>query len=180
MSATDKLETTVAEWLRLVPHLPNSARKWLANNVWWLAIISVVASVSGILIDILSLMSYLNIYGPINGPYATQYIGGVIIVSMASVVFSLVITFLTVLAVSHLKVLRKKGWNLLFLILIVNAISAIVVAALSVIINQSLLGFIIGVIVGGLVVAIEAYFLFEIRFYFIVKAKPMLENITIK
>jgi hypothetical protein len=180
MSATDKLETTVAEWLRLVPHLPSTAQKWLADNVWWLAIISVVASASGILIDILSLMSYLNIYGPINGLYTTQYIGGVIIVSLASVVFSLVTTFLTILAISHLKVLRKKGWNLLFLILIVNAISAIVVAALSTIINQSLLGFIVGVIVGGLVVAIEAYFLFEIRSYFIVKAKPMLEDITIK
>ncbi len=169
MSAMDKLETRVEGWLKPVPHLPSDAQKWIAENVWWLAIVSVVASVIGIFTIIGAIITYVTLFGAVSGFYATTqaYPGGWIAASLVSLLFIIATTVIITMSISPLQNRQKKGWKLLFMALVVSAISSIVGAVLSL----SVGGFIFGIIFGALGVAIGAYFLFEIRSYFVASAK---------
>lgn len=164
MSVVRQLETKVAGWLKPVPPLPTNAQKWLAENVWWLAIISVVASVIGMFILFNAIMAYLAFLGAAIGFYSAQtYASGWIVATLLSLVFSIATTVLTALAINPLKKLQKKGWDLLFLALLVGAVSVLVSAVAS--LNLGI--FISDIIFGGIGLAIGAYFLFQLRSYFV-------------
>lgn len=168
MSVVRQLETKVAGWLKPVPPLPINAQKWLAENVWWLAIISVVVSVIGMFILFSAIMAYLAFLGAAIGIYSAQtYASGWIVATLLSLVFSIVTTILTALAINPLKKSQKKGWDLLFLTMLVSAASILVGA----VVGLDLGRFIGGIIFGGVGLAIGAYFLFQIRSYFVKTTK---------
>lgn len=168
MSLVDKLETTVAGWLKSVPHLPTSYQKWIADNVWWLTIIGVIASVISIFMVIGAIMTYLTFpFGAPAGYYYTQfYATGWIVKSVLSLLFSVAATVLMAMAISPLQKFQRKGWSLLFLVLLVGVVSTVVGSAA----ELNPVGFIFGVIWGGIGAAIQAYLLFEVRSYFTAKS----------
>ena len=168
MSVVRQLETKVAGWLKPVPPLPTNAQKWLAENVWWLAIIGVVASVIGILFSIGAIVSYFTFIDAVVGLYpARTYESGWIVVTSLSLLFGVTTTVLTALAINPLKKAQKKGWNLLFLSLLVSATSVLVGAVVSL----NLGTFISEIIFGGIALVICSYFLFQLRSYFIKTTK---------
>ena len=168
MEFITKLETTLAGWYKQVPfHLPPSARKWLTVNVWWLVLVGVVLSVLG-LVSALKGMMYMNEvasqYEAIAGYYNVRDSSWNYNTALwVSVVFSLVIVVIEATAIQPLKSLKKRGWDLLFLAMLVSALSAIVGAVLSYSLG-SLIGAAIGLAIGG-------YFLFEIHPFGSRKAK---------
>lgn len=168
MSVVRQLETKVAGWLKPVPPLPTNAQKWLAENVWWLAIIGVIASVLGIIALISAIMAYVTFLGAVVGLYPTQtHESGWIVVTLLSLLFSIATTVITALAINPLKKAQKKGWDLLFLTLLVGAASVLVGAVASLDLGR----FIGGIIFGGIGLAIGAYFLFQLRSYFVKTTK---------
>ena len=161
MDFINKLEAMVGGWAKNVPHLPIAGQKWLAVNVWWIVLIIAILSGISVLFGLSSIFTLMSLIGTTaNSYYVNQAITGYAVSTAAvSLLFLAAEAVLMGLAVKPLKDIQKKGWVLLFLVLLVQAI-AIVVGAL---LTGSMGGFIVGVIFGAICLAIEAYFLFEIR-----------------
>ncbi len=166
METVHKFEKTLADWYKNVPHLPKGGQTWLANNVWWLVIIGVVLSAFG-LFGILTVLLFAGASltlagGVVGGGYGSAVgatVGGlVLIVTLISLAAYIIELVLMIMAISPLNTHKKKGWDLLFLVLLVNTASAVVIG---------LVGMNIGSIFFGLLwSALGAYFLFEIRGHF--------------
>lgn len=168
MATASNLESTIGGWYKKAPHLPKNAQKWLAENVWWLALIGAVLSVLGLfaivplLLVALSLSAavtpYMSVYAP---GYAYAGLGWLSI--MISSIGYIVTTILLVMAIGPLKERAKRGWNLLFWSFLINF--ALTIVADIVALNfLALVGALIGAAIGG-------YLLFEIHGYFGVKHK---------
>lgn len=161
METIVKLEKTLAGWYKQLPfHLPLEGRKWLAENAWWLVLIGVIASVLSIVGSLRSLFWAQDLSNSVLGDLAAYYgapvynpwVDGSLWVGLVSFAIILV---LEVAAINPLKVRAKRGWDLIFLTMLVGAIAAVV----SVVVTGSmygLLGAAVGVVVGG-------FFLFEVR-----------------
>jgi hypothetical protein len=169
MDTVHKLEVTIAGWYRNMPHLPKGGRQWLADNAWWLVLIGVILSVFGLfgIISVLFLAGAgLTIAGgAMGGAYgaaAGAALSGVLWISaLVSLVVYAIEVVLMAMAISPLKVHGKRGWDLIFMVFLLNVISVIV---------TGVLGFggagLMGIIWGLLWAAVGAYFLFEVRSYF--------------
>lgn len=159
MESLHKLESTVAGWLKDVPHLPTEVRKWIAENAWWIAIVGVVIGGFGIL----TLLGALAVVGGLAAVSVGVGVGAALagtfliasFVSLAALVINVV---LEALAIKPLKSLSKRGWDLLFLAAVLNfGFSAV----------SALLRYdIIGVVFAALGAAVTSYFLFEVVAYF--------------
>ena len=161
MESLHKLETMAADWFKNVPHLPKGGQKWLADNIWWLAIIAVVLSVMALLAIVpLAMLSFglsatmsPYAYGPAYSVGAFAWL--TVLISLVSLVAYAV---LAGMAISPLKAHKKKGWDLLFLTVVIDAV--VVAATILTFDFSSLLGGILGL-------AISGYLLFEIRSFFL-------------
>lgn len=173
METVRKLEVMIAGWYKNVPHLPKNGQKWLADNAWWLVLIGVILSVMG-LFGIISLLFLAGAGltlagGAVGGAYGTAVgaalTGIVLITALVSLAVYVIELVLMIMAVSPLKEQKKKGWDLIFLVFLVNVISIIV---------TGIIGFnpvsIMGTLWALLWAAVGAYFLFEVRGYFGAKA----------
>jgi hypothetical protein len=164
MVNTTKIENMVAGWLKPMPHLPKGGQKWLAENVWWIVLIGVIASAISLLIGIGSIFVYIALVETYSSVYsAAAYGPGWVIGSVVSLLFSVLIVVLLAMAISSLKAGQKSGWNKLFLVLLINAVSVVIGAVLT--LNP--IGFVVGILFGAIGVAIGAYFTFEIRSHFV-------------
>jgi hypothetical protein len=166
MSVVTKIETTVAGWLKSVPHLPKGGQKWIAENVWWIAMIGMIASIIGIFTAISALVVVAT-FAPSVDYYgyaiAQTYNGPTWISLVLSLVVSIIQITLLAMAIKPLRSLQKRGWTLLFLTLLLNAVSIV----LSAVFSFNPLSFVFGLIFGAIGLAIGAYFTFEIRSYFV-------------
>jgi hypothetical protein len=164
MTTINKAENMVGSWLKGMPHLPRGGQKWLADNVWWIVLIGVIASAISILVGIAGIFSYLAFVGNAAAYYYTisPYGSGWIISAVVSLLISALVVILLSMAITPLKSLRRKGWDLLFMVLLIDAVSVVLGSILSL----SVLGFIFGIILGAIGLAIGAYFMFEIRSHF--------------
>jgi hypothetical protein len=168
MESVNELEKTVAQWYKNVPHLPKEFTKWLADNIWWLVVIGVVLAVLGLLALIPLALFSLGLSAGVNAIYPTYTAGGFGLVWMGvllSLVSLVVVTVLEAMAISPLKSKAKKGWTLLFIVAVVNALFSV----LSNVVDLNFFGIVMAVVV----VAIHGYFLFEIRSYFAVAHKSV-------
>lgn len=166
MESVHKLEKTVADWYKGMPHLPSGGQKWLADNVWWIVIIGVVLSAFG-LFGIISLLFLAGAgltlaggaIGSGYGAAAGAALGGLLIItSLISLAVYIVELVLMVMAISPLKAHKKLGWDLLFIVTLINVASIVVTGLIAMNIFS---------IFWGLVwAAVGAYFLFEIRSHF--------------
>jgi len=161
MDMLSQLERTVQGWLKGLPHLPLVVRKWLGDNIWWIVVIGAVLSgiaVLGLLIGLLTDLSALTT--PYVSYYAsTTFVTWVIIKTIVTLVFTALECVLLAMAVTPLKEKQKKGWVLLFAVLLLGVISAVVGAILTL----NAFSFITSIIFSAIWVAISAYFLFEIH-----------------
>jgi hypothetical protein len=163
----EKSEAMIAGWLKPLPQLPTSARKWFAENIWWVTMLGVVLSAIGTLFMIFAFLSAITLVGITMGPYGsyiTSAYSGVAIFAMAVAILFMVATVgIMTKAVMPLKNAEKKGWVLLFWLLMLRVLAVVCGAVLT----YNFFGFIAGVIYGGIGLAIAAYLLFEIKSYFI-------------
>lgn len=119
-----ELELKVAGWLREVPHLPISAQTWLASNVWWLALVGgIVSAITAVvmvigLIVALPLLSFAIFFG-VHGIWW-------LIKTLIALVFVAAAAIILLDAYQPLRRLAKKGWVLLFLLLLINVVSTAV------------------------------------------------------
>jgi uncharacterized membrane protein YhaH (DUF805 family) len=164
MEFIGKLEKIVLGWTKSVPHLPVVAQKWLGTNVWWIALVGAILSAIAVLFALTGLFALMAIVGaPSNAYYVYGgYTGTAILSGVISLIFLAANGLLLALAVNPLKAKQKKGWVLLFLTLLVEALSVVVNAVLS----FSVLGFIMAILFGAIALAIGAYFVFEIHSQF--------------
>jgi len=152
-----KLESLVASWYKNMPHLPQRGQKWLAENVWWIVLVWVILTamgVVGMLMATLFAGTVLSVFGPVG-----TAIGGIAFVIVTiTMLFSIALIVLGSMAVSPLKMLNKKGWMLLFLMILVSVAADV----LTFLFNFNFFSLVWGV----LFAAVLAYFLYEIRSYF--------------
>jgi hypothetical protein len=159
-----KIENMVAGWLKPMPHLPKGGQKWLAENVWWIVLVGVIASTISLLISIGAIFTYIALVGAYSNVYsAAAYGPGWVIGSIVSLLFSILIIVLLATAIGSLKAGQSKGWDRLFLVLLIKAVAVVIGAVLT--LNP--IGFVVGILFGAIGVAISAYFTFEIRSHFV-------------
>jgi hypothetical protein len=157
-----RIEQQIEKWWRSVPHLPKNGQRWLAENVWWIALVGAIMSAVSVLVLLNSLrylISPVSYYGYV---LTSSYTGWAIFTTIVSLVFVIITGLLLAFAVKPLRAVEKKGWTLLFMVSLVEAVNIVLNAVLSL----SIFGFIIEVIFGAIGVAIGLYFLFEIRDHF--------------
>lgn len=161
MKSINKLEKIIAGWLKSAPHLPEKARKWIAINVWWLELIGLIIMIIAGLTLIGLLTAALGLSATIIGAYGYPivYNGLAITATVLSLGLIIISVAIMALAISPLKALKKRGWDFLFITLLVNCASVIISAIFSFSIS-SLFSGAVGVVVG-------AYLLFEIRSFFV-------------
>jgi hypothetical protein len=158
METIRRLETTVATWYKNVPHLPEGGRKWLATNVWWIVLVGVILSSIGIL-GVITATFFAGVALTAFGGVVGAAIGGVVfLAAMVIIAFMAITVILGALAIPHLKALRRKGWMLLFIILLIQ-VAETAIAFLFSFEVVTLLSNLFFAIVGG-------YFLFEIHGFY--------------
>ena len=161
MEIISKLEKTIEQWLKPMPHLPESARKWIAINIWWLELIGVILLAFASLMSIGTLLVALGISSSLFG---LKLFNAMATVSgLVFLLFTGASVAVMSMAISPLKALKKKGWDLLFIALLINAASIVCSAFLSM--NFGV--FITNIFSGAIGIAVGAYFLFEIRSHFV-------------
>jgi predicted lysophospholipase L1 biosynthesis ABC-type transport system permease subunit len=164
----EKSEAMIAGWLKPLPQLPTSACKWVAENIWWITMLGAVLSAIGTLFMIFAFMSAITLVGVTTGVYGSYVVSaaytGIAVFTMAvAILFMIATVGIIAKAVTPLKNADKKGWSLLFWLLMLRALAVVCGAVLT----YSFFGFIASVIYGGIGLAIAAYLLFEIKSYFI-------------
>jgi len=172
MEFINKLETTIGGWIKNVPHLPVAGQKWLAENVWWLALIGAILTAISLLFAIGGLFTLIALLGAVSSVY---YVAGAgvtgwsILAAVIALVFAVIQGILLAVAIKPLKAMQKKGWVILFLGWLLNILSVVI----SAVVSGSVFGFISGILFGAIGIAISGYFLYEIhgQFAHVVKAK---------
>lgn len=150
------LEKSIDGMYKKWPQLPEGFKKWLADNVWWLALIGAVLSV----LSVLSSWNYAMNVGRVSdiaGSYGVDlYYGYSATYWWIMLAASAVEAVLLFMAFQKLKLHQKDGWNLLFYTSLVSVVSVVVAGFVA----GSVVGTLIGAAIGAL---IGWYFLFAIR-----------------
>lgn len=161
MELINKLEQTVADWLKSLPHLPKNAQKWIATNIWWLELIGLIimAIVGFGLIYIL--MVAFGISTAVTSAYGIPiaYTGLTVTATILTLGLMFISIAIMAMAINPLKALKKRGWDLLFIVLVVNCASTVISILFS--FNLS------SILSSAVSIFISAYLLFEIRSYFV-------------
>ena len=181
MKIIDQLESKVAEWLKPVPHLPANVTKWLAENIWWITIVGVIATAIGTIVMIFGIFSMISLVGTVSHFYGyyyatSSYTWWNVITSIVSTIFMAATVALSAMAISPLKEAHKEGWTLLFIILALRAVAMVVEAIL----NFNIVGFISTILFGAISIAISAYLLYEIRSHFVKVGKVSTATKSVK
>ncbi len=164
MEALSKLERTILGWLKDLPHLPVQARKWLGENIWWIALIGAILSGIGVLVLISSLFSLVaSLSTPVISYYPSPTFLGLVITTTAVALFFVAVEgLLLAAAVTPLKEKQKKGWVLLFASWLVGAVYAVVTAILTLNVFTA----IGNLILSAVWIALSGYVLFELHSQF--------------
>lgn len=158
MENVGKLEATIASWYEKAPHLPKEGSKWIAANAWWLALIGLIVGALGIL-SVISLTFFAGaLLAGVGGVVGAAIGGFAFLAVFLSLLVGIVILVIMATAIQPLKAMSKKGWNLLFIIMLLNVASL----ALSLLLTFD----VFGTLWSLLWAAVGGYFLFEIRQYY--------------
>lgn len=163
------LEKRTLGWFKNVPHLPAGVRKWMGENVWWIVLALTILSVIVALIAIPALFTLIAIGNSIGAAYYVEgaYSWWKVVTSLVSIAFTVVTIVISAMAIQPLRAKLKKGWVLLFTVWLVNIVSVVVGAILSL----TVLGFFMSILFGAIGAAISGYLLFEIHDQFAHEAK---------
>lgn len=158
MQQLSGLENSLATLFKGLPHIPRDWRHWLADKAWWLALIGVVIGCLAILGFMPVTLGITIFTGITHGPAAGALVIITSIVNMAVLVVSIA---LEGMAITPLKARRKRGWDLLFLVILVTFTGAVLNTLITGNVDH-IIGLIIGTLIG-------LYVLFEVRMYFVHK-----------
>lgn len=176
MDTIRKLEHQVLAWFKNIAHLPRGFREGLAANLWWIILVVAILSTIGILFESLWLTGVTASIGAVAGAYSQIGVLSAwgLIVATVGLFFAVLQTILMFIAVQPLKERQKKGWVLLFGVLLVSAMATVVGALLT--LNPFI--FIANIIFGALWLGVFGYFLFEIhgQFGHVEKSKGVKTN----
>jgi len=161
MDFLKKLEEKVFGWFKAAPNLPNDARKWLGENIWWIIIVGVILTVLNILRGLQTLEEQLSLKGTVAGSYyvSSTTSDWIIVTVSVSLFFLIIEAILMFLSIQPLREKQKKGWVLLFAAWLISAVGLVVNGLLTL----GIFSFIITVLFGAVWLAISGYFLFEIH-----------------
>jgi hypothetical protein len=164
MELLNKLEKTIFGWFKGVPNLPDGARKWLGDNIWWIVIVGVVLTILSVLVSLAALSTRFALMGTAAfsyyvSPAATNWY---IVTDIVSIVFQILEAVILFFAIQPLKEKRKKGWVLLFATWLLGGVALVVNALL----GLSVINFVITILFGAVWLAISGYFLFEMHSQF--------------
>ena len=161
MELLGKLERKILSWVKSIPHLPTNARKWLGNNVWWIALVGAILGGIAVLFSIINLFGAISLLGTVAASYyvASNITGSVILSSVMGILFSVITVVLLATAIKPLQHKQKKGWVLLFALWLLGAIGVVV----SAVVSFSPFVFVTTLIFGAVWLAISGYFLFEMH-----------------
>lgn len=163
MEQIKQLEKNIESWLKPVPHLPMTWRKWLAENMWWLTAVGVVFSVMAVL-GLYQAATFVSTYDKLAEMYSpfvnysNQFSGGWSLYIVVSMVALATMVVLMAKSINPLKAMNKKGWDLTFIATLVSAALSI----FSVVFNSnsnSLVASLVGIF-------ISVYVLFELRTFY--------------
>lgn len=172
MELLTKLEHILLGWAKSVPHLPLGFRRWIGENIWWIVLVGVIISGIWLLVAtfaILGTVALLNSTGSdylINESIATWSL----VTGSVALVFMVISFVVSIMAIKPLQNRLKKGWVLLFIVWLINLVSVVVGAILS--LNPFV--FVFSLLFGALFAAVSGYLLFEIhsQFAHTTKSKP--------
>lgn len=161
-----RIEKRVRQWFRLLPRLPREVLDWLCANLWWL----VVLFIAVIGVDAIGSFAVVlnNIFFVKTSSTALYYNSTMFLVfstirALASFIFSIIELCLLAFSIQPLRRQEKKGWVLVYAVLLIHILAIIAVAILS--LNS--FDFMVDIIFGALWLLFLAYFLFEVRDEFI-------------
>ncbi len=159
-----KLEKTVFGWFKNVPGLPEGARKWLADNIWWIVIVGLVLTIISVLGSLAALSTRISVLGTVAASYYVSSVTSswLIVADIVALLFMIAEAILLFFAIQPLREKQKKGWVLLFATWLLGAVALVVNALL----GLSVLHFIVAILFGAIWLAISGYFLFEIHSQF--------------
>ncbi len=168
-----KIENKLASLLKPIPALPDNVKKWLSKNLWWIVLIMVGLMIRGIISTIFNIFDVLDTINQVNkfnspawGSFyrAPAVYSGIWISkqSLSLLAFSIFSTIVYGMAILPLRDGKKKGWDMLFFMLLASGAWMI----LANIINFSFLFFIPAIIFGAVAFAAGAYLLIQLKSYF--------------
>ena len=159
-----KLETALDAWYKKVPQMPEGARKGLASNFWWIALVLGILQLWGAW-ALWHLAHYLDTVNRA-ADYVNQYFGYQVVDNSLNLFYYLAVVVIVadaailLLAAPALKAWKKMGWNLLFYSLLLNL-------AYGIVRMFSDVGGGVGNLLWGVVTAaVAGYFIFQVRSYF--------------
>lgn len=171
MESVKKLETTLEKYYKDVPHLPKDIAKLIADWAWVATLIGVVLGVFGIFAAVSAILvaqSLVGVAGMYGGAgYVAQASTGLWLSAGISILFSILLIAIEAMAITPLKAHQQKGWDLIFLGLVVSAVSSVVSFLASFVYSgpSAVMG-IFGLAVTFVALAIGAYIMFEVKSYF--------------
>lgn len=148
-------ELKFAKVFHKTPSLPKSWRTWLAVNSWWIVVVGavlVVATALGTLAEYVTVLTTEELANRL--PW--------LFTSLAGLIFAVLQSVVLIMAIHPLRQMSKKGWVLLFVCWLIQAVAVVVEAILTFSVHD----IIWGIIDGAIMLAIALWLLFEIRTYF--------------
>ena len=162
--AYDSKSAGLEKWLdetykKLPVQLPDGARKWIADNAWWLTLIGGVLSLWGAwgFWQTAHYVSQLNDWARAAGVSTAPNLS---VMWYVVLVTMLVEAVLYLMVVSKLKAHQKGGWNLIFYASLVSVVMGLVYLFVPSYGFGSLVGVALGAIIGW-------FFLFQVRSKFV-------------
>lgn len=159
MELIHKLEMTAAQWFKNAPRMPAETTNWIARNMWWIVGVLILLGALGVIGTIAITFFAGALLTAAAGPVGAAISGIAMVAVLISLAFALVTLVIAGMAVKPLQHMKKRGWDLLFLLLVIEVASLAVTLVLT--FN------IFSVLWGLLWVALGAYVLFEIEKHFL-------------
>lgn len=160
MGLITTIETNAENFYKGFPHLPQTSRAWLAANIWWLTLVGAILIGIAILPVLSVIVPFSLLAIGFGGPVGAAVGGIALLITFIFLGISIVELILFSMAVGRLQERKKRGWDLLFLALVISSLYVL----------PSLFTFDLGaVIASALGILLGGYLLFEIRNSFIAK-----------
>jgi hypothetical protein len=143
---------------RDMPHIPATARGWIAGNIWWIALIGAIIGAIGVLsLVFITLLGGIFLAGAVF-LFTAKFGGFALLLSVMLVAALIANAVVLIMAISPLKARLYKGWYLLAVSLALNLLAAV----LTLILKQEIITFVWNIMWVG----VGGYLLFEIQAFF--------------
>ncbi len=155
MELVHQIEKMTEGWFKQMPHLPKGVRTWLGENAWWLVIIGVVIGAIGIFSGLALIIGASAVVGMMGMYGMGALVGVALTAAWVSLAFSAVTVIIEAMAIKPLQNKQKRGWDLVFLSLLLNVAASVISAVM--LMNP------FGLVMTALATLVGGYVMFEIR-----------------